>query len=127
MSSSAAARPARAFLQHATEPTNPTLARYVAEVGPVDAAHHVSERTAPANVLTETRLGANWLHAEASLRTAAQLGARFVIPEDDEFRIRSPCCPRSSCGNVGADAERMEVVLDRRGGAPGSESSRCVA
>ncbi|SEF38135.1 DNA processing protein [Amycolatopsis pretoriensis] len=85
MSSSTDARRARAFLQHAAEPTNPILARYVAEVGPVDAAHHVSERTASADVLTETRLSANWIRAEAGLRTAAELGARFVIPEDDEW------------------------------------------
>ncbi|WP_103343806.1 DNA-processing protein DprA [Amycolatopsis sp. CA-126428] len=85
MSSSTDARRARAFLQHAAEPTSPVLARYVAEVGPVEAAHHVSERTAPADVLTETRLGANWMRAEAGLRTAAELGARFVIPEDDEW------------------------------------------
>lgn len=85
MSSSTDARRARAFLQHAAEPTNPAFTRYVAEIGPVDAAHHVSERTAPADVLAETRLGANWTLAEASLRTAAQLGARFVIPEDDEW------------------------------------------
>ncbi|WP_328617239.1 DNA-processing protein DprA [Amycolatopsis sp. NBC_00355] len=85
MANSTDARRARAFLQHAAEPTNPHLARYVAEVGPVDAAHHVSERTAPADVLAETRLGANWMLAEASLSTAAQLGARFVIPEDDEW------------------------------------------
>jgi DNA processing protein len=85
MPSSTDARRARAFLQHAAEPTNPTLARYVAEVGPVDAAHHVSERTAPADVLAETRLGDNWMLADASLRTAAQLDARFVTPEDDEW------------------------------------------
>lgn len=85
MSSSSDVRRARAFLQHATEPTNPAVARFVAEVGPVEAAHHVSEHTAPADVLAETRLGANWMRAEASLRTAAELGARFVIPEDDEW------------------------------------------
>ncbi|WP_410628197.1 hypothetical protein [Amycolatopsis sp. cmx-8-4] len=127
MSSSTDARRARAFLQHAAEPTNPILARYVAEVGPVEAAHHVSERTAPADVLAGTRLGENWMRAEASLRTATQLGARFVIPEDDEFRLQSPCCPRSSYGDVGADAERVDVVLDRRDGAPRSDSDRCVA
>lgn len=85
MSSSTDARRARAFLQHAAEPTSAVLGRYVAEVGPVDAAHHVSERSTPADVLAETRLGASWMLAEASLRTAAQIGARFVIPEDDEW------------------------------------------
>lgn len=79
------ARHARAYLHHATEPTNLRLARYVAQVGPVDAAHRIAERTAPADVLTETRRDASWELAEASLRTAAQLGARFVIPEDDEW------------------------------------------
>lgn len=92
------ARRARAFLQHAAEPTNPILARYVAEVGPVDAAHHVSERTAPADALAETRPGANWMLAEASLRTAAQLGARFVIPEDDE-------CPAAALTSATVVAE----------------------
>jgi DNA processing protein len=85
MSNSTDARRARAFLHHAAEPTSLYLARYVDEVGPVDAAHHVSERTAPADVLAESRLGANWMRAETSLRTAAHLGARFVIPEDDEW------------------------------------------
>ncbi|WIY05576.1 DNA-processing protein DprA [Amycolatopsis mongoliensis] len=85
MSCSTDARRARAFLQHAAEPANPFLARYVAEVGPVDAAHHVSERTAPTDVLTETRLDVDWMRADAALRTAAELGARFVIPEDDEW------------------------------------------
>ncbi|MFJ9782567.1 DNA-processing protein DprA [Amycolatopsis sp. NPDC101161] len=85
MSSSTDARRARAFLQHAAEPTNPVLARYVAKVGPVDAAYHVSERTAPAHVLAETRRNTDWERADAALRTAAELGARFVIPEDDEW------------------------------------------
>ncbi|WP_284740281.1 DNA-processing protein DprA [Amycolatopsis sp. RTGN1] len=85
MSDSTDARRARAFLQHAAEPTNPCIARYVAEIGPVDAAHHICERTAPTDVLAQTRPGANWMLAEASLRTAAQLGARFVIPEDDDW------------------------------------------
>lgn len=79
------ARRACAFLQLAAEPTNPILTRYVAEVGPVDAAHHISERTAPTDVLTETQLDVDWMRADAALRTAAELGARFVIPEDDEW------------------------------------------
>ncbi|WP_372667926.1 DNA-processing protein DprA [Amycolatopsis kentuckyensis] len=85
MSCSADARRARAFLQHAAEPTNPVIARYVAEVGPVDAAHHVSEGSAPSGVLTESRHDVGWMRADAVLRTAAELGARFVVPEDDEW------------------------------------------
>lgn len=107
MSCATDARRARAFLQHAAEPTNPILARYVAEVGPVDAAHHVSERTAPADVLTETRLDANWIRAEAGLRTAAQLGARFVIPEDDEWPA-----------DVFADLRALATDDGTRGGPP---------
>jgi DNA processing protein len=79
------ARHARAFLHHAAEPTSLCLARYVVEVGPVDAAHHIAERTAPAEVLAECRHGVSWTLADAGLATAAQLGARFVIPEDDEW------------------------------------------
>ncbi|MET8848575.1 DNA-processing protein DprA [Amycolatopsis sp. NPDC004625] len=85
MSWSTDERRARAFLQHAAEPTNPILARYVTDVGPVDAAHHVAERTAPTDVLTKTRHDVDWTRADATLRTAAELGARFVIPEDDEW------------------------------------------
>ncbi|WIV52884.1 DNA-processing protein DprA [Amycolatopsis nalaikhensis] len=85
MSGSTDARRARAFLQHAAEPTNPILARYVAQVGPVDAAHRIAECSAPSDVLTESRRHVRWQLADTSLRTAAQLGARFVIPEDDEW------------------------------------------
>lgn len=85
MSSSTDARRARAFLQHAAEPTNPVLGRYVAEVGPVDAAHRIAGCSAPADVLAESRRHVRWQLADASLRTAAELGARFVIPEDEEW------------------------------------------
>ncbi|MGW5742097.1 DNA-processing protein DprA, partial [Amycolatopsis sp. NPDC003861] len=78
-------RRARAFLQHAADPTTPSLARYIAEVGPVNAAHHVSERTAPTEVLNECRPDANWQLADTSLQAAASLGGQFVIPEDDAW------------------------------------------
>lgn len=85
MSSSTDARRARAFLQHAADPTTPVLARYIADVGPVDAAQHVTERTAPAEVLDECRRDVSWRVVDTSLQTAASLGGRFVIPEDDEW------------------------------------------
>ncbi|WIX85759.1 DNA-processing protein DprA [Amycolatopsis sp. DG1A-15b] len=85
MSCSTDVRRARAFLQHAAEPANPVIARYVADVGPVDAAHHVYEGSAPSGVLTESRHDVDWMRADAGLHTAAELGARFVIPEDDEW------------------------------------------
>ncbi len=52
MPNSTDARRARAFLQHAAEPASPVLARYVADVGPVEAAHHVAERSAPTRFWT---------------------------------------------------------------------------
>jgi DNA processing protein len=85
MSWSTDVRRARAFLQHAAEPTNPILTRYVAEVGPVDAAHRIADCSAPADVLAESRRHVRWQLADTSLQTAASLGARFVIPEDDEW------------------------------------------
>jgi DNA processing protein len=85
MSNSTEARRARAFLQHAAEPTNPILARYVAKVGPVEAAHHVAARTAPTEVLGQCRSVASWRLADTSLQAVADLSGRFVIPEDDEW------------------------------------------
>ncbi|MFJ7212709.1 DNA-processing protein DprA [Amycolatopsis sp. NPDC098790] len=85
MSSSTDARRARAFLQHAAEPTNPILARYVTAVGPVDAAHRIADCSAPADVLAESRRHVRWQLADTSLQTAVSLGGRFVIPEDDEW------------------------------------------
>ncbi|MFJ1767986.1 DNA-processing protein DprA [Amycolatopsis sp. NPDC088138] len=85
MSRSTDARRARAFLQHAAEPANPVLARYVAQVGPIDAAHRIASCSAPPHVLAESRRNVRWHLADASLRAAAEMGARFVIPEDDEW------------------------------------------
>ncbi|GHG29979.1 MULTISPECIES: DNA-processing protein DprA [Amycolatopsis] len=85
MPDSAEARRARAFLQHAAEPTTPVIAHYIADVGPVDAAHHVADRTAPTEVLHECRRDVSWRSVDTSLQTAAGLGGRFVIPEDDEW------------------------------------------
>ncbi|MEV4049583.1 DNA-processing protein DprA [Amycolatopsis sp. NPDC049688] len=85
MSISTDARRARAFLQHAAGPTTPVLARYIADVGPVDAAHHIAECSAPADVLAESRRHVRWQLADTSLQTVASLGGRFVVPEDDEW------------------------------------------
>ncbi|QKV74186.1 DNA-processing protein DprA [Amycolatopsis sp. Hca4] len=85
MSDSADARRARAFLQHAAEPTTPVIAHYIADIGPVDAAHHVAERTAPTEILNKCRPHVSWRSVDTSLQTAADLGGRFVIPEDDEW------------------------------------------
>ncbi|MFF1612241.1 DNA-processing protein DprA [Amycolatopsis sp. NPDC058278] len=96
-------RRARAFLQHAAEPTNPILARYVTKVGPVDAAHHVAERTAPTGVLDQCRRDASWQLAETWLQIAAGLGGRFVIPEDDEW----PAEVFSDLGTVAIDGDTL--------------------
>ncbi|WP_370964884.1 DNA-processing protein DprA [Amycolatopsis sp. cg9] len=85
MSRSIDARRARAFLQHAAEPTSAALARYVARVGAIDAAHRIAERTAPSGVLADCRDDAGWELTDASLDAAAQAGGRFVIPGDDEW------------------------------------------
>ncbi|MEV6644357.1 DNA-processing protein DprA [Amycolatopsis sp. NPDC051371] len=79
------ARHARAFLHYAAEPTSPHLARYVTEVGPVEAARRVDERSAPTDVLDHCRRDTRRELATADLEQAAAGGARFVIPEDDEW------------------------------------------
>ena len=78
-------RRARAFLLHAAEPPAAELALFVAQVGPVEAAHQIDAGKAPGPVLDECRGGDHWASADASLRTAAETGIRLITPEDDEW------------------------------------------
>jgi DNA processing protein len=125
MPNSTEARRARAFLQHAAEPATPIIARYIADVGPVDAAHHVAERTAPTEVLDECRRDVSWRLVDTSLQTAASLGGRFVIPEDDEW----PADVFAGLGTLAADGGTLggpplglwvqgDVRLDELAAAP---------
>lgn len=80
-----ASRLARAYLLRVAEPPAPALAGLVAEHGPVRAARLVRERAVPSRVAAETEARCAVDHAEADLAAAAAVGARLVIPEDDEW------------------------------------------
>ncbi|MET8994306.1 DNA-processing protein DprA [Amycolatopsis sp. NPDC004169] len=78
-------RQARAYLLRVAEPPAAALVAFVGELGPVAAAARVRRGDCPAEVLkvTEARRGFD-LVAQDFAR-AAEIGARLVVPEDDEW------------------------------------------
>jgi len=78
-------RSARAYLLRVAEPPAPALAALVAECGPVRAANLVREGRVPGAVSRETEARRRVDRAETELAAAAALGARLVVPEDDEW------------------------------------------
>src|SRR5262249_12224219 len=67
------------------EPPASRLAYFVAEHGAVTAARMVREQRVPAAIAAETEARHELDRVEADLATAAALGARLVIPEDEEW------------------------------------------
>ncbi|HEX3779029.1 MAG TPA: DNA-processing protein DprA [Pseudonocardiaceae bacterium] len=80
-----AVRLARAYLLRVAEPPAPALAAFVATVGAVTAAELVRAGTAPPAVLDVTVARKEIDLAEEDLVAAAGVGARLLIPEDDEW------------------------------------------
>lgn len=78
-------RIARAYLNRVAEPPAPALVGLVEAVGPVRAARRVARGQVPEVVVTETGARRDDHRAEADLACAAALGARLVVPEDDEW------------------------------------------
>ncbi|WAL64199.1 DNA-processing protein DprA [Amycolatopsis cynarae] len=78
-------RLARAYLVRVAEPPAPALAVFVAEVGPVDAADAVRKGTCPQRVAEETGARRELDLVRDDFAAAGRLGARLVIPEDDEW------------------------------------------
>ncbi|SDZ20289.1 DNA processing protein [Amycolatopsis xylanica] len=78
-------RLARAYLVRVAEPPATELVSFVGELGPVDAADRVRARDCPEKVWQETSARAGYDLAEQDLAEAERLGARLVIPEDDEW------------------------------------------
>lgn len=78
-------RLARAYLSRVAEPPAPALSAFVAERGPVAAAEAVRAGDCPPRVQDETAARRDLDRAEEDLAVAAELGARLVIPEDDEW------------------------------------------
>jgi len=80
-----AKRLARAYLLRVAEPPAPALHRFVAEHGPIEAARRVREAAVPEAVAAETAARRGLDRAERDLDSAAEHGARLVIPEDAEW------------------------------------------
>lgn len=119
-------RRARVYLARVAEPPATSLAAFIEAHGPIEAAGRVRAGDVPDAVREETGARRDQDLVDEDLAAAAQVGARLILPEDGNFRIQSPCCPRSSRGAVEADAGRVEVVLDWCGNVARSGSKRCV-
>lgn len=78
-------RLARAYLVRVAEPPAAGLVSFVGELGPVEAAERVRARDCPDAVWKETSARAGYDLAERDLTESDRLGARLVIPEDDEW------------------------------------------
>jgi len=84
-----AVRAARAWLSRAVEPGHAGLHRLVDRYGPVEARRLLQAAPVPDDV---ARQAAGWRGVDRSaedLATAARLGVRLVIPEDDEWPVAS--------------------------------------
>jgi DNA processing protein len=78
-------RLARAYLMRVAEPPATALLAFVDAVGPVDAAARVRAADVPTAVLAETSARRHLDLAAGDLVDAEQVGARLVVPEDEEW------------------------------------------
>ncbi|NUT51539.1 MAG: DNA-protecting protein DprA [Saccharothrix sp.] len=78
-------RLARAYLSRVAEPPAAALVRFVAEVGPVEAAELVRAGEVPSAVDSETSARRALDQAEQDLEAVAKVGGRLLVPEDDEW------------------------------------------
>ncbi|SDM94564.1 DNA-processing protein DprA [Allokutzneria albata] len=76
---------ARAYLSRVAEPPAPSLVTFVAQHGPQRAAVLIRCGEVPAEVAKVTTARAGIWRPEEDLRAAAEVGARLLTPEDDEW------------------------------------------
>ena len=74
---------ARLFLLRAAEPPAPTTHRHIADHGPLEAAEHIRNGTAPAAVLSEITRRDAWI--DDDLRALDDGTTSLITPEDDEW------------------------------------------
>ncbi|OLF13364.1 DNA-processing protein DprA [Actinophytocola xanthii] len=84
------------------EPPAPALLALVDAIGPVEAAAAVRTSSAPPGVLSETSARRHLELAESDLADAAHVGARLVVPEDEEW----PAWPLLSLGAASDRGQR---------------------
>lgn len=76
---------ARAYLSRVAEPPAAALARFVAEVGPVEAAARVRRGAVPEEVAAQTSARRAVDRGTADLAAAAEVGARLLTPEHEDW------------------------------------------
>lgn len=103
---------ARAYLSRVAEPPAPGLVALVAEVGPVEAAERVRKGAVRKAVADETRARRRADRAAADLRAATRVGARVLVPEDDDW----PSWPFTAFDVAADDQLSAPVALWVRGG-----------
>jgi DNA processing protein len=117
-------RIARAYLASVAEPPSPALVEFVERVGPVEAAHLVRAGTVPDPVAVVTQARRNRDLGEPALAAARALGARLVVPEDDEW----PSAAFLAFGFCGLEHLAQPLALWARGPARLAEvAERSVA
>jgi DNA processing protein len=139
-----AIRRARAWLTRACEPGTVDFWRFVDDVGPVEAVRRLRSGRAPerARALVGARAGQD--KTLADLRRAEELGARLVIPEDDEWPAlalhaltmavaKEPAEPRNQSNRTLAAVPpvglwvrgraRLDEIVDRSVAVVGSRAS----
>lgn len=78
-------RLARAYLAGVAEPPAPALVAFIERFGPVQAAELVRRGEVPGPVAAVTRARRDVDRAVSDLRAAETLGARLLVPEDDDW------------------------------------------
>jgi len=78
-------RTARAYLAGVAEPPSPVLVDFVEQVGALEAARLVRAGTVPGPVAAVTQARRHRDLGEPALNAASALGARLLIPEDEEW------------------------------------------
>jgi DNA processing protein len=78
-------RLARAYLVRVAEPPALALSAFIDAHGPVDAARRVQAQQVPEPVALETGARHRLDRVDADIAAAARVGARLVIPEDEEW------------------------------------------
>ncbi|MBN9101891.1 MAG: DNA-processing protein DprA [Pseudonocardia sp.] len=110
---------ARAYLSRVAEPPAPALARFVAGLGPVEAAARVARGAVPDAVARETSARRTVDRARADLDAAAACGVRLLTPEHEQW----PHWPFAAFAVAGKDELAPPLALWVRG--PGALADLC--
>lgn len=118
-------RLARAYLLRVAEPPAPALAAFVAELGPIVAAEAIRTGRCPQRVADETAARRDLELAEADLQAGKRMGARLIIPEDDEWPAWPLLCLEVA-GRRGVQSATAPLALWARGDARLDEAAEAA-